>query len=65
MGPMAYVFIGIVILGCILSVVSYKMNKSSKQKWLSQHPGAVKISFNRGNQIITQKDFYVHVLVVK
>lgn len=62
MGVYAYVVIGVFVLAAVFSVVSMKMNKNAMNKWLMEHPNAVKIVLFSENNVLTQKQLYASVI---
>lgn len=61
MGPYAYFIIAMFIIVPVFAIVSMKMNKNSLQKWLNDHPNAVRIGLESGG-FITQKEIYAEIV---
>lgn len=62
LGVYAYVIIGLFVFGWGFAILSAKMNKKSKDKWLENHPGAVKVTLAAENHILTQKQISAYVV---
>lgn len=62
MGPAPYIFAGFVLLSLVFAFLSLKMNKNAIEKWLSSHPGAVKIVLESGSNIVTSKQLLATVV---
>lgn len=63
LGSFAYVVIGIFAFSFLFAILSFKMNKNAKEKWLAAHEGAVKVSLETdGHNFITSKEIYARVV---
>lgn len=62
LGPYVYLIIGLFAFSGLFAFFSFKMNKASKEKWLANHEGAVKINLETKTTIITQNSLYANVI---
>ena len=62
LGNYKYILIGMFVLAAIFSIVSMKLNKNALEKWLKEHPTAVKIELSAGSNLITQKELLAEVV---
>lgn len=62
LGIYGYLIVALFV-GCfIIAIVSLKKNKAAKDRWLEQHPGAVKLMLKSENKVITSNQISAAVI---